>query len=148
MNGLSPNAFADEETLEASARFLQFVTSDEAQLLWLDVVGELPASRTLIEDPELASDEVYGPFIRAFNYAVAEVFVDEAGQRDAMVNAINQVVLQGVSPADAWLRRAADQALSTPRGNHSGSGPGRYAPVPEPCHGRTVAASDQARFPS
>lgn len=112
MNGLSPNAFADEETLEASARFLQFVTSDEAQLLWLDVVGELPASRTLIEDPELASDEVYGPFIRAFNYAVAEVFVDEAGQRDAMVNAINQVVLQGVSPADALAAAAAaDQAL-------------------------------------
>ena len=112
MNGLSPNAFADEATLEASARFLKFVTSDEAQLLWLDVVGELPASRTLIEDPELAADPVYGPFIRAFNYAVAEVFVDEAGQRDVIVDAINQVVLNGVSPEDAIAAAAAaDQAL-------------------------------------
>lgn len=112
MNGLSPNAFTDEATLEASSRFLKFVTSDEAQLLWLDVVGELPASRTLIADPELADDPVYGPFIRAFNYAVAEVFVDEAGQRDVIVDAINEVVLNGADPADAIAAAAAaDQAM-------------------------------------
>lgn len=112
MNGFTPNAFKDEARLEASARFLKFVTSDEAQLLWLDVVGELPASRTLIGDPELAADPVYGPFIRAFNYAVAEKFVDEAGQRDVIVNAINEVALNGADPATAWAAAAAaDQAL-------------------------------------
>lgn len=112
MNGLSPNAYADDATLEASARFLKYVTSDEAQLLWLDVVGELPASRSLIGDPALADDPVYGPFIRAFNYATAEIFVDEAGQRDVIVDAINEVVLNGVDPADAIAAAAAaDQAL-------------------------------------
>lgn len=112
MNGFSPNAYADEATLEAASRFLKFVTSDEAQLLWLDVVGELPASRSLINDPELAEDPVYGPFIRAFNYATAEVFVDEGGQRDVIVDAINQVVLNGVEPADAIAAAAAaDQAM-------------------------------------
>ncbi|HLR46732.1 MAG TPA: sugar ABC transporter substrate-binding protein, partial [Deinococcales bacterium] len=77
--------------------------------LWMDVVGELPASRELIADPELAEDEVYGPFIRAFNYAVSEVFVDEAGQRDVLVDAINEVVLTGADPADALERAATDE---------------------------------------
>ncbi len=112
MNGLSPNAFADEATLEASSRFLKFVTSDEAQLLWMEIVGELPASRTLIADPALAEDPVYGPFIRAFEYATSEVFFDEGGQRDVMLDAINKVVLSGVDPATAWSEAAAeDQAF-------------------------------------
>src|SRR5690606_12610268 len=76
MNAITPNATRDPAKLEAAAKFLQFVTSDDAMKLWLDVVGELPASRTLIADPELASDPVYGPFVRALDYAHATVFVD------------------------------------------------------------------------
>ncbi len=111
MNALTPNAEADPAKLEAASRFLQFVTSDEAMKLWLEVVGELPASRTLIADPELASDPVYGPFVRALDYAHATVFVDEAGQRDVMVDAINEVVLQGQDPAAALESAAAAEQL-------------------------------------
>lgn len=112
MNALTPNAFADEATLEASAKFLKFVTTEDAMRLWLEVVGELPARRTLIADPELANDPVYGPFIRALDYAVAEQFVDEAAQRDVIINAINRVVLEGQDPATAWQQAAEeDQAI-------------------------------------
>ncbi len=111
MNALTPNAVKDPAKAEAAARFLKFVTSDDAMKLWLDVVGELPASSSLIADPELANDPVYGPFVRALDYAHATVFVDETGQRDVMVDAINEVVLQGVSPADAFNAAALVEQL-------------------------------------
>jgi multiple sugar transport system substrate-binding protein len=111
MNALTPNATKDPAKLEAASRFLKFVTSDDAMKLWLSVVGELPASRSLIADPALAADPVYGPFVRALDYAHATVFVDETGQRDTMVDAINEVVLQGTSPADALKAAAAEEQL-------------------------------------
>ena len=112
MNGLTPNAFEDEATLEASAKFLEFITRPEAMQLWLDVVGELPARQELIEDPELANDPIYGPFISSLDYATATVFVDESGQRQVMLDAINRVALEGADPAAAWEQAAAeDQAL-------------------------------------
>lgn len=112
MNGLTPNAFEDEATLEASAKFLEFVTSPEAMQLWLDVVGELPARASLVEDSELTEDPVYGPFIRSLAYAHATSFVDEAEQRQIYLDAINQVVRQGQDPAVAWENAAErEQAL-------------------------------------
>lgn len=112
VNGLAPRAVRDPAVLDASARFLHFLNSDEAQLIWMEMVGELPASRELIGNPELASDPVYGPFVRAFEYATAEVFYDELGQRDNIVNAINEVTLTGADPRIAWSRAALnDQAV-------------------------------------
>src|SRR5690606_11214332 len=112
MNGLTPNAAADPAKLDAASRFLQFVTSEEAMKLWLEVTGELPARRSLISDPELAADPVYGPFVRALDYAHATIFFDDTGQRDIMVDAINSVVLEGADPATAMREAAAaEQAL-------------------------------------
>ncbi len=112
MNGLSPNAFKDEAKLEASAKFLEFVTRPESMKLWLDVVGEVPARLSLIDDPALASDPVFGPFITSLGYAVATKFVDEAAQRDVIVNAINRVILESADPAASWSQAAEeDQAL-------------------------------------
>ncbi len=112
MNGLTPNAFEDEAKLEASAKFLEFVTRPEAMTLWLETVGELPARQALIEDPELASDPVYGPFISSLAYATATTFVDESAQRAVVVDAINRVALEGMDPAASWERAAQeDQAL-------------------------------------
>src|SRR5690606_23280584 len=99
-------------TLEAAAKFLDFVTQPEAMQLWLEVVGELPARQALIEDNELAEDPVFGPFIRSLAYATATRFVDETAQRDLLVRAMEQVILEGVEPAVAWEEAAqADQAL-------------------------------------
>ena len=112
MNGLTPNAFADEATLEASAKFLDFVTRPEAMRLWLEVVGELPARSELVSDSELAGDPVYGPFIASLAYATATQFVDESAQRNVIVDAINRVVLEGMDPAESWrIAAEEDQAL-------------------------------------
>ena len=112
MNGLTPNAFEDDAKLEASAKFLEFVTRPEAMQLWLETVGELPARQALIENPELVDDPVYGPFIASLAYATATEFVDETAQREVIVNAINRVVLEGQDPAASWDQAAQeDQAL-------------------------------------
>lgn len=112
MNGVTPRAYESPEKLEAAARFIKFVTSPEAMRLWLDVVGELPAARELIADPEFLSDPIYGPFIAGLEYAEATQFVDELAQRDVMLDAYNRVLLEGMDPGES-IRIAAqeDQAL-------------------------------------
>jgi multiple sugar transport system substrate-binding protein len=112
MNGLTANAFENEAKLEAASRFVKFVTSEEAMQLWLDVVGELPAAKSLVADPELTADPVFGAFIAGLAYAEATQFVDEAGQRTVMLDAINRVLLEGADPlASIQQAAAADQAL-------------------------------------
>ena len=108
MNGLTPRAFESPEKLEASIKFLRFITSEEAMKMWLEVVGELPARLALADDPALASDPVYGPFIRSLPYSHATFFVDEEGQRQIMVDAINRVLLEGADPAES-IRIAAEE---------------------------------------
>jgi multiple sugar transport system substrate-binding protein len=112
MNGVTPHAYESPEKLEAAARFIEFVTTEEAMQLWLDVVGELPAARSLIEDPELIADPIYGAFIAGLAYAEATQFVDELAQRDVMINAYNRVLLEGMDPAESIAIAAQeDQAL-------------------------------------
>lgn len=112
MNGVTPKAYESPERLEAAARFVEFVTSEEAMQLWLEVVGELPAAASLVADPELQADPVTGPFIAGLAYAEATQFVDEAAQRQVMLDAYNRVLLEGMDPAESIAIAAAeDQAL-------------------------------------
>jgi multiple sugar transport system substrate-binding protein len=112
MNGITPNASSDPAKLEAASRFIKFVTSEDAMRLWLEVVGELPAARSLLDDPALASDPVNGPFLAGLAYAEATQFVDEVAQRNVFLDAINRVLLEGMSPADSIAIAAEeDQAL-------------------------------------
>ncbi len=111
MNGLTPNATKDPAKLAASEKFLKFVTSPDAMKLWLEVVGELPARQSLISDTSLASDPVYGPFIKSLAYSHATQFADETAQRTLFVDAINQVVLNGADPAATWHETAVAEQL-------------------------------------
>ncbi|WP_420594093.1 extracellular solute-binding protein [Deinococcus sp.] len=107
VNGITKNAKGDK--LAAAIKFLKFLTSSETQRYWLENVGEIPASRSLAADPELLKDPVYGPFISSLPYASSTVFVDEAGQRKAWVDAINTVLLKGNTPAKAIKQAATDE---------------------------------------
>jgi multiple sugar transport system substrate-binding protein len=112
MNGVTPKAYENPAKLEAAARFVRFVTSEEAMQLWLEVVGELPAASSLVGDPALRADPVNGAFIAGLAYAEATQFVDEAAQRTVMINAYNRVLLEGMDPAASIAIAAAeDQAL-------------------------------------
>lgn len=107
MHGLSPLATGAKK--DAAIKFLQFLTSEETQRYWLEKVGELPARKSLIKDPKLSLDKVYGPFVISLAYAKATPFVDEAGQRKIMTDAINRVLLENKDPADSLKQAVAEE---------------------------------------
>lgn len=101
---------AEGEELAAAAKFMEFITSDEAMALWLEVVGELPAKPAA---GAMAADHpVYGPFIRGLASGRATVFADESAQRQVFVDMVNRILLEGASVADSLAAAAvAEQAI-------------------------------------
>ncbi|GGH22148.1 sugar ABC transporter substrate-binding protein [Alsobacter metallidurans] len=103
---------ATGEKLEASKKFLAFVTTPEAMQVWLDAVGELPARKAAAETDKNLSHPIYGPFLKALNYSNATVFVDEAGQRQVALDLANRVLIQNQDAKAALAEAAkAEQAI-------------------------------------
>ena len=94
---------------EAAVKFLKFLVSEPVQRRWLENVGELPSRRALVNDPKLASDPIFGPFIQGLSYSRATFFVDETAQRQVLVDAVNEVVVNGKSPMQALQEAAAKE---------------------------------------
>ena len=93
--------------LEASVKFLKYITSPEAQELWLQKVGELPATPALSE--KYKSDPVVLPFLKGLASAKASLFIDEVGQRNVMVDAVDEVILKNVDPLQALKNAQAKE---------------------------------------
>lgn len=103
---------AEGEKYDAAVLFMEYLTSDEAMQIWLDVVGELPAKPSVGMSDENVNDEVFGPFIRGLEYAQTTKFVDESGQRQALVEMVERVQLQGMDPAESLAIAAeTEQAI-------------------------------------
>ena len=92
---------AEGEKYDAAVKFMAYVTSDEAMQIWLDVVGELPAKPSVGLTEANANDEIYGPFIRGLAYANTTKFANESAQRQLMVEMVERITLEGMSPADS-----------------------------------------------
>jgi multiple sugar transport system substrate-binding protein len=110
-HGITQKAAADPAHFEAAVKFLQFITSAEAGLLWVDIVGELPAQLEAANDPELLADPNLGAFAAGLPYAHATFFVDETEDRQALIDAYDAVVLTGADP-----RAELDIAVETVQG--------------------------------
>jgi multiple sugar transport system substrate-binding protein len=98
---------AKGEKYDAAVKFMQYVTSDEAMQIWLDVVGELPAKPSVGLTEANANDPVFGPFIKGLAYANTTKFANESGQRQILVDAVERMTLQGQSAADSLAEAAA-----------------------------------------
>ncbi len=94
---------------DAAIKWLKFITSEPVQQMWLQAVGELPASKKLISDPKLTADPIFGPFIAGLAYARATFFVDETAQRQVLVDAVNEVVINNKAPKQALDDAAAKE---------------------------------------
>jgi multiple sugar transport system substrate-binding protein len=105
-HGITRRAADDEARLEASVKFLEFVTSPEAGKLWVAEVGELPAQNAAASDPELLEDPILGPFIAGLEYSHATFFVDESAQRQHLIDAFDLVRLSGLEPCEALAEAA------------------------------------------
>jgi multiple sugar transport system substrate-binding protein len=111
-HGITRRADADPARLEASVRFLKFITSADAGILWVNEVGELPAQLEAASDPSILEDPILGPFAAGLEYAHATFFVDETAQRQVLIDALDQVRLGGMDPCEALNEAAAtEQAL-------------------------------------
>jgi multiple sugar transport system substrate-binding protein len=103
---------ADGEKYDAAVKFMQYVTSDEAMQIWLDVVGELPAKPSVGLTEANANDETFGPFIKGLAYANTTKFANESAQRQLMVEMVERITLEGMSPADSLAMAAeAEQKI-------------------------------------
>lgn len=103
---------AKGEKFEASVKFMQYITSDEAMQIWLDTVGELPAKPSVGLTKENAEDPVFGPFIRGLAYAHTTKFANESGQRQVLMDMVQRVDIEGEDPAKSLATAAeAEQKL-------------------------------------
>ena len=103
---------AEGEKYDAAVKFMEYVSSDEAMQVWLDVVGELPAKPSVGLTEANANDPVFGPFIRGLAYAHTTKFADESGQRQVLIDAVERMQLEGMSATDSLAVAAeAEQKL-------------------------------------
>jgi len=98
---------AEGEKYDPSVKFMQYITSDEAMQIWLDVVGELPAKPSVGMTEANANNDVFGPFIKGLAYANTTKFANESGQRQVLVEMVERMTLQGM-PAEESLTIAAE----------------------------------------
>jgi multiple sugar transport system substrate-binding protein len=93
--------------LEASVKFLQFITSPDAMEQMLAKVGELPANPKIGEKHK--DDPYVSVFLKGLPYAHATAYVDEAGQRTFFVDMIDEINLKGSKSADVLKATAAKE---------------------------------------
>ncbi len=114
-HGITTKAAKDPAKLAASVKFLKFLTSADTMRKWTPAIGELPARAELINDPTFANDPLLGPFIQSLPVAQATFFVDEAAERQALIDAYDRVILNSEDPkqsldeADAAVQKLFDQ---------------------------------------
>lgn len=106
-NGITK--FTSGKELDASVKFLQFLTSESTMDQWLKDVGELPAKIAVSQKPEYLADPKIGPFLKGLSYAHATKFVDEVGQRQVVLDAFNKVVMEGMSAKQAVHESAVEE---------------------------------------
>jgi multiple sugar transport system substrate-binding protein len=94
--------------LEAATKWLQYLTTPEVMRQWVEKVGELPARQVVAKEDKYAKDARLGPFLQSLDYGYATFFVDEAADRQAVLDAVNEVILNG-TPPDQAVKSAADK---------------------------------------
>lgn len=106
-HGITRRANDDPARLEAATKFLEFITTPEAGTLWVENVGELPAQLAAASDPAILEDPILGPFSAGLEYSHATFFVDESAQRQVLIDAFDNVRLNGMDPCEALDEAAA-----------------------------------------
>jgi multiple sugar transport system substrate-binding protein len=106
-NTITRNA-AEGDKLIAAAKWIDFLSSAGVQQRWTPATGELPARTALAADPALVEDEKLAPFIESLEFSYASFIVNEADLRQAVMDAYDQVTLNGLDPEMA-LQEAQDK---------------------------------------
>lgn len=100
-NGITAMTEADPAKYEASVKFLEFLTSEAVMERWTSDIGEIGARKAIAANEELREDQTLAPFLNALDYATSYFYVDEAADRQIMLDAIDEVVINGKDPEEA-----------------------------------------------
>lgn len=104
-NGITTNATGKK--LDASVKFLEYLTSTKVMKTWTEKIGEIGARTEITDDPDLLKNEKLAPFIKQLPVADSYFYVDEDADRKALMDAIDEVLLNNVDP-----RKALDTATA------------------------------------
>ncbi|MHB1651459.1 MAG: extracellular solute-binding protein [Desulfitobacteriaceae bacterium] len=106
-NGITKNVAGAK--LDASIKFIKFLSSDDTMRYWLTNVGEVPASKILAADPKLQQDPVNGAFVKTLSNAHATFFVDETPERKAIQDAVDSILLKNADPKATFDQLVAQE---------------------------------------
>jgi multiple sugar transport system substrate-binding protein len=106
-NTITRNAAEGDKAI-AAQKWIDFLASADVQSRWTPATGELPARQALAADPALMEDELLAPFIESLPYSYATFFVNEADLRQSVMDAFDQVTLNGLDP-EAAVQEAQDK---------------------------------------
>lgn len=106
-NTITRNA-AEGDAFIASAKWVDFLASAEVQRRWTPAIGELPARAALAAEEQFTSDPLLAPFIESLDFSYATFLVNEADLRQFVIDAFDQVILNGVDTQTA-IQEAQDQ---------------------------------------
>ena len=94
-------AGVEGKELEASEKFLAFLTSEKVMKRWTTDIGEIGARVSIANDEELLTNEKLTPFIQMLPYATSYFYVDEAKDRQIVLDAIDMVLIDGMDAREA-----------------------------------------------
>ena len=95
--------------LQAGEKWMKFLISEDVQRDWLKNVGEIPASKALLNDKSITADPTVAPFVEALKYAHTTPFVNEDASRASMINRTNEIILKGASIEKTFDALVAEQ---------------------------------------
>lgn len=104
-NTITRNAAEGDKNI-AAHKFIDFLSSPDVMRQWTPATGELPARTALADEEQFTSDEKLAPFIESLPYSYATFLVDEAELRQNVIDAFDQVILNGVD-AEVAVEEAA-----------------------------------------
>lgn len=105
-NTITRNAAEGDKNI-AAHKFIAFLSSPDVMRQWTPAVGELPARSALADEEQFTSDEKLAPFIESLPYSYATFLVNEAELRQNVMDAFDQVTLNGVDAQTAVDEAAA-----------------------------------------
>ena len=99
-NGITRRA-AEGDRMIAAAKWIDFLASPDVMRRWTPAVGELPARQEIANEETFTQDERLAPFIASLPFSHATFFVNETADRQAVMDAMDQVLLEGLDPETA-----------------------------------------------
>jgi multiple sugar transport system substrate-binding protein len=106
-NTVTRNAAEGDKQI-AALKWIDFLASEDVQKRWTPATGELPARAALSADPALMADPLIAPFIESLAFSYATFMVNEADLRQFVMDAFDNVTLNGSDPQTA-IQEAQDK---------------------------------------